>query len=58
MLILASPDGVIMEYTLQFDFKILNNEIEYEVLIVGLHLAKELRVKDIKVFTNLQLVVG
>lgn len=47
-----------MEYTLRFDFMAFNNEDEYKALIVGLRLAKELEVKDIKVFTNLQLIIG
>lgn len=47
-----------MEYALQFNFKVSNNEAEYEALIIGLHLAKELGVQDIKVFTDSQLIIG
>ena len=42
----------VMEYILRLNFKASNDEVEYEVLIVGLGIAKKLEVKDIKVFTN------
>ena len=41
-LILVSPEGVITEYALCFEFFAINNEAEYEALIVGLRIAKEL----------------
>ena len=47
-----------IKYVLQFNFKVSNNKVKYKALIVKLHLAKELGVQGIKVFTNLQLVVG
>lgn len=47
-----------MEYVLQFNFRISNNEVEYEVLITRLRLTKGLRIKDLKVFSNSHLVVS
>ena len=38
-LILTSPDGIDMEYTLRFGFQASNNEVEYEDVIVGLNLS-------------------
>ena len=55
-LILSSPEGDVMAYTLRFEFSTTNNEVEYEALIAGLKIARELGVKCLKVFTNLQLL--
>lgn len=52
-LILANPDGVAVEYALRFDFKASNNKAEYEALIVGLNLARDLGVGLIRVFMDL-----
>lgn len=43
-LILTSPKGVIIEYSLSFRFNALNNEAEYEALVIGLKISKELEV--------------
>ena len=42
---------------LRFAFKATNNRSEYEVLIVGLNLAKSLHVKHIAIFSDPQIVV-
>ncbi|KAM2616678.1 hypothetical protein TB1_033163 [Malus domestica] len=47
-----------MEYSLCFKFKALNNEAEYEALLAGLHLAKNIGVKRIDIFSDSQLVVN
>ncbi|KAM1666904.1 hypothetical protein ACFX15_045255 [Malus domestica] len=47
-----------MEYALRFKFKASNNEAEYEALLAGLCLAKHLRVKQIDIFSDSQLVVN
>ena len=47
-----------MEYALNLDFPTTNNEAEYETLIVGIDLAKALRVKNIKICWNLRLIVS
>ena len=36
----------------------LNNEAEHEALIAGLHLARELQVCNVKIFSDSQLVVN
>jgi len=43
--VLESPDGVRLEQSLRFAFKASNNQVEYETLIVGLSLAKDMSVK-------------
>ena len=39
-------------------FDASNNETEYEALIVGLHLARDIGVSHIRVFSDSQLIVG
>ena len=57
-LILASLEGDVTEHALRFNFKISNNGAEYEVLIGGLEIIKELNTKRLKVFIDSQLIVG
>ena len=57
-LILISPEGIIVEYTLRFEFPTTNNGAEYEALITGLKIAKELGVDQLQVHNDSQLVVG
>ena len=57
-LILTNSEGVISEYVLRFNFKVLNNQTKYEALLAGLKIAKELDIDNLKVFTDLQLIAG
>ena len=41
-IVLTSPKGDRLEYALQIHFKVSNNIAEYEALVHGLKLAKEL----------------
>nr|GEU75396.1 putative reverse transcriptase domain, ribonuclease H-like domain protein [Tanacetum cinerariifolium] len=43
-LILVSPEGKEYTYAIRFEFKTTNNEAEYEALLEGLRIAKEIRV--------------
>ncbi|GAV56672.1 RVT_3 domain-containing protein [Cephalotus follicularis] len=56
--LLVSPSGWMLEYALRFGFKAINNEAEWEALIVGLTIAKYLEVQRIKASSDSQLVVG
>lgn len=57
-IILDGPDDVTLEQALKFNFKASNNQAEYEALIAGLKLAKEVEVKKVRCHTNSQLVQG
>ena len=46
-LILVNPEGIIVEYALRFELPAINNRAEYEVLIAGLKIAKELEVDQL-----------
>ena len=56
-LILKSPEGVMAEYALRFSFKTSNNQAEYEALIAGLRIAKDLKVEKLRAYSDSQLVV-
>ncbi|KAK8942837.1 hypothetical protein KSP39_PZI008806 [Platanthera zijinensis] len=55
--ILESPQGVRIEQTVVVHFPITNNQAEYEAVIAGLRLARELGVHDVEVLTD-SLVVA
>ncbi|XP_017420386.1 uncharacterized protein LOC108330410 [Vigna angularis] len=55
--VLEGPNGLVVEQSLIFQFKISNNQVEYEALIAGLELAKDLGAEYVKCRTDSQLVV-
>ena len=56
-LILVSAKGHRIHCALRFGFKASNNKAEYEALIVGLELAKEIKVESLDIFSDSQRVV-
>ncbi|GAA0158497.1 hypothetical protein LIER_15505 [Lithospermum erythrorhizon] len=44
-ILIRGPDNISMEYALRFSFPTTNNEAEYEVMVVGLTIAKSLGIK-------------
>ena len=56
-LILTSPKGIDIEYTLRFGFQASNNEAEYEAVIAGLNLTHSMEVDKLEVCSDSQLVV-
>ncbi|KAI5339030.1 hypothetical protein L3X38_018302 [Prunus dulcis] len=57
-LVLISPSGITVEYAMPFHFQSSNNKAEYEALLAGLRLAKELGAKHIYINSDSQLVVN
>ncbi|XP_065033909.1 uncharacterized protein LOC135666271 [Musa acuminata AAA Group] len=55
-LVLTTPDGRSIERSFRFGFRATNNEAEYEALLAGLQLAREMQVTDIRVIIDSQLV--
>nr|GFC28151.1 reverse transcriptase domain-containing protein [Tanacetum cinerariifolium] len=55
-LILTSPEGEEFTYALRFEFDVSNNEAEYEALIAGLRIAKQMGVKNLVAKVNSRLV--
>ena len=48
-LILNSPDGIDVEYSLKFGFQASNNEAEYEAVIAGLNLTHSMEADQLEV---------
>lgn len=57
-LMLVSPEGKEYTYALCFEFEITNNEAEYEALLAGLRLARDMEVRHLLVFVESQLVAN
>ncbi|XP_074346731.1 uncharacterized protein LOC141685537 [Apium graveolens] len=56
-LILKSPDGFTIQTAISFGFSATNIQAEYEALIAGLRLAKTLRIQDLNIYSDSQIVV-
>ncbi|KAK8923846.1 hypothetical protein KSP39_PZI019753 [Platanthera zijinensis] len=50
--VLVSPQGTRIEQAVEIFFPVTNNQEEYEAIMVGLRLAKELAIQDIRAFTD------
>ena len=57
-IILVSPDGVKLSCAVRFKFKVTNNQAEYEALLSGLRLAKEVLARHLTIYSDSQLVVS
>ena len=56
--VLEGPNGLLIEQALKFAFKASNNQAEYEALIAGMLLAKEMGARSLLAKSDLQLVMG
>ena len=56
-LVLTGPHGAKVLYALKFGFKASNNEVEYEALIAGLKMAKDVGAQRIRALSDSMLVV-
>lgn len=57
-LIQTSPEGEEITYALRFDFHTENNEAEYEALLVGLRLARQMDTKTITALADSRLAAN
>jgi len=57
-IVLEGPNGVLIEQALRFAFKASNNQAEYEALIAGMLLAKEMGAQSLVVKSDSQLITG
>jgi ribonuclease HI len=55
---LISPTGEQLKYVLQIFWKVSNNEVEYEALLHGLHLAVLLGIKRLLVYGKSAVVIN
>nr|XP_025611622.1 uncharacterized protein LOC112704975 [Arachis hypogaea] len=57
-IILESPTRVVYEQSIKFEFPVSNNQAEYETLLGGLVLAKEVRATRVKICSDSQVVTS
>ena len=57
-MMLISPEGHKIHCDICFGFKASNNKAEYEALIASLCLQRELRARNVKIFSDSQLIVN
>ncbi|XP_071691283.1 uncharacterized protein [Rutidosis leptorrhynchoides] len=57
-LMLINPEGQEFTYALHFEFNTTNNEAEYEALLAGLRIAKEMKIEHLQAFVDSQLVAN
>ncbi|XP_077222206.1 uncharacterized protein LOC143856051 [Tasmannia lanceolata] len=56
-LVLVGPDSFLLEYAIRLEFKVSNNEAEYEAVLSGLNLALEVNADCLKIHSDFQLIV-
>nr|GEV27988.1 reverse transcriptase domain-containing protein [Tanacetum cinerariifolium] len=57
-LILTNPKGVEFTYAIRFRFDAINNEAEYEALILGLRIAEQMAIKNLQANVDSLLVAN
>jgi len=57
-IVLEGPNNILIEKSLHFAFRTSNNQAEYEAILVGLSLAREVGVKSLICKTDSKLTVG
>ncbi|CAL8990806.1 unnamed protein product, partial [Prunus brigantina] len=56
--VIITPDGTLLEQAITLGFLASNNEAEYEALLAGLRLAKELAIKKLAISSYSQLITN
>ncbi|CAL9018596.1 unnamed protein product, partial [Prunus brigantina] len=56
--VIITPDGTLLEQAITLGFSASNNEAEYEALLAGLCLAKELSIKRLAIYSDSQLITN
>ena len=54
---LRGPQGEMLNYALHFQFPVTNNTAEYEALIAGLRLAREVGAREVHLRSDSELAV-
>jgi len=57
-IVLEGPGEILIEQSLRFGFKTSNNQAEYEALIAGLELGRDMGARNVVCRSNSQLTVG
>lgn len=54
---MVTSDGVESNHAIRLNFKVTNNEVEYEVVLTGLAIAKTLAGEEVEMRVDSQVVV-
>lgn len=57
-IVFRTPEGTVIKQAVRLGFKVSNNEVEYEALIVGMQNAKKLGIQDLVIHCDSQLVAN
>ena len=57
-LVLVSPEKITIEKSLRLGFSVMNNEVEYEALLMGMVMVQKMGGKAVKMFPDSRLIVG
>nr|KYP70898.1 Retrovirus-related Pol polyprotein from transposon opus [Cajanus cajan] len=57
-IVLVGPGGILLEQSLRFEFRASNNQAEYEALLAGMALAKEMGATSLSARSDSQLITG
>ncbi|KAL0433158.1 UNVERIFIED_CONTAM: hypothetical protein Slati_2650100 [Sesamum latifolium] len=56
-IVITSPQGEDLEFTIKFGFKASNNEAKYEALVIGMRMAHEAGTRHLLAYSDSQLIV-
>ncbi|KAK4383601.1 hypothetical protein Sango_2759400 [Sesamum angolense] len=56
-IVVTSPHGEDLEFSIKFGFKASNNEVQYESLLIGMKMAHEEEAKHLVAYSDSELVV-
>lgn len=57
-IVLSSLEGIELEYSIRLNFPTSNNVADYEALVLGLKIARLLKICNLKVYSDSQLIVN
>ena len=57
-LVIVTPDRIIIKKSLRLGFSAMNNEAEYEALLIGIAMVQKMGGKVVEVFLDSRLIVG
>ena len=56
--VLVSPKKITIEKSLRLRFSAINNEVEYEALLMGIAMVQRMGGKVVEMFSDSRLVIG
>ena len=55
---ITSPEKIAIEKSLRLGFSVINNEAEYEALLVGMAMVQKMGGRTVEIFSDSSLMVG